>query len=470
MDSANHIRRTTGAGPRPMAGPATAGPAQHMGFPRHQAASGAVATASSGALLALFMATIVTPMAFDVGGLRLDLFRLYVMLALLPCLILLATNRKGPFVISDLFMVAFGLLVVATIFAHEGTAKLAYASISGIEYVGGYLVGRVLIRNAGDYRTFIRYFVIALAILTPFALIENVTDNNILADLFPKPDDAGPPDQNEKRLGLYRATSVFPHPILFGVFSSIAVANVYYIYRGRLMRLLPRLGIVLVALFSSLSSAPYLAAGVQGLLILWDKIMRGRWYLLLGIVAFVFVFLSLASNRGPIIIFIETLTLNPRTAWWRVHIWNFGLQNVLENPIFGLGLGDWKRPAWLAETVDNFWLLMAMRHGIPGFAMVAIAILLHIVAIVRTRIENPDIRVVRTAYTVGLVGMIFTLCTVHVWASMAVFVMFYIGAGSFIYTDPGVTAPVAGATPPASAAPSRTGLAFSRFSTEHRRR
>ena len=40
----------------------------------------------------------------------------------------------------------------------------------------------------------------------------------------------------------------------------------------------------------------------------------------------------------------------------------------------------------------------------------------------------------RRGYVIALVGLAITLCTVHAWGATFVFVMFYIGAGSWIFT------------------------------------
>ena len=68
---------------------------------------------------------------------------------------------------------------------------------------------------------------------------------------------------------------------------------------------------------------------LQFCLIGWDRISGGRWKLLIGIAVILYVFLSVASNRGPLIIFIDTLTFSQGTAWTRVAQWEFGGAEVL---------------------------------------------------------------------------------------------------------------------------------------------
>ena len=109
------------------------------------------------------------------------------------------------------------------------------------------------------------------------------------------------------------------------------------------------------------------------------------------------------------------------------------MENVMGSPIFGIGLNDWARPSWMhSGSFDNFWLLQAMRYGIPSFVFLALAIAASIWSITRAQGLSFGQKQCRTAYMVALTGLLFTLATVHVWGSTSVFFMFYIGAGVWI--------------------------------------
>ena len=109
------------------------------------------------------------------------------------------------------------------------------------------------------------------------------------------------------------------------------------------------------------------------------------------------------------------------------------MENVMGSPIFGIGLNDWVRPSWMhSGSFDNFWLLQAMRYGIPSFVFLALGIAASIWSITRAQGLSFGQKQCRTAYMVALTGLLFTLATVHVWGSTSVFFMFYIGAGVWI--------------------------------------
>ena len=107
----------------------------------------------------------------------------------------------------------------------------------------------------------------------------------------------------------------------------------------------------------------------------------------------------------------------------------------MNHPFMGIGLNEWERPEWLASTVDNLWLLIAMRHGLPCFGFLALAIGLHIFAISRRHDLSPDAQLIRKGYIITLAGLIFTLSTVFIWEAMNVMAMFFIGAGAFLYAS-----------------------------------
>jgi len=385
-------------------------------------------------LIALFILSLLIPIRPEIAGLRLDPYRLLLLIMFVPLLVKLFSGRAGYFTSSDGFLILFMLWSMFIYLFHHGVEKLAYALITNIEILGGYLAGRLLIRSDIDYRRFIRFFMIALLLMFPLAVFELITFRIPISEMFGKFTTVIPKSM-DARYGLSRVQGPFPHAIHFGLFCSVTVANIYYLYSGSMSRVLPLMGLALSMVAMSLSSAPLLAALLQIMIIIWGKLTGRRWRLLIILTVSAYVIIDLLSNRGPIIILIETMTINSRTGWWRVHIWNYGSQSVLNHPFFGIGLNDWVRPYWLDVTVDNFWLVIAMRFGFPGIILFALALAIHIYRIVRLKTLNAAQKALRTGYIVSLTGILFTLSTVHLWDAMNVVIMFYIGAGAFLYTS-----------------------------------
>jgi O-antigen ligase len=166
--------------------------------------------------------------------------------------------------------------------------------------------------------------------------------------------------------------------------------------------------------------------------------VRARWKLLIVLLVVSYAIVDVLSNRTPFEVFISYMTFNAHTAYWRVHIWNFGVDNVLAHPIFGLGLHDWARPSWMhSPSVDNFWLLNAMRYGIPGLVLIA-ALYLYSVRTVGKGIpgaQGEDQQLRALAFSLISIGV--GICTVHLWGGTYTFFMFLLGAGLFGAASPG---------------------------------
>ena len=165
--------------------------------------------------------------------------------------------------------------------------------------------------------------------------------------------------------------------------------------------------------------------------------MPAKWPILGGIVVFCFIIVDLFSNRTPFEVFISYLTFDSHTSYWRVLIFKFGMENVWAHPWFGLGLGDWARPDWMyTSSVDNFWLLMAMRHGILGFVLIFSFCMTVLIALMRTKPVKESVQMHRRALVYSFVGLFVAICTVHLWSATYVFMMFMLGAGGWFSDVP----------------------------------
>jgi hypothetical protein len=386
--------------------------------------------ATSALMIVLFIIALLPPVYFSIGGTILSLSRIFLLFAILPLLIRLIAAQAGRLMFTDYLMMLYCAWIAITYTYHYGLNRIALSGITIIEQMGAYLVGRVLIRNVTDYMIFIRTFFIALLVLFPFAIFELFTGRNIWAALFdPIFSVHQKPGSAYGRMGLERVLSGFEHPILYGLFCSLGVANFFYVYQTKLYKAFAMLVFAAGMTFMSLSSAPLMAVGSQVLMITWDKVTKGRWILLVVLVIAAYVTIDVLSNRTPVTILISTLTFNPLSAWVRVAIWDYGSAAVLANPIMGIGLEDWPRAAWVTSSVDNFWLLISMRHGLPAIVLLLGALAFHLAAILRAKNLSPTLVRYRTGYVLALLCLYFTLCTVHIWGGMSSFVFFYIGAG-----------------------------------------
>lgn len=383
------------------------------------AAQTGTGTQGTGFVLAVFFLAFFLPVGGEVLGMSIYPLRAVVLILFIPFMARLMLGQAGRWTMPDSLITAFSVWIMVTLVYHHGVERLPYGAVLAVEALGGYAIGRVVIRNSADYRKFINFFLITLLIMIIPAFLEF----------------ANPGPGSMVRWGFARVQLNFPHEILYGLFCSMAVANSYYLYRANKVQLLSAMGIALSTTVMSLSSAPLLAMVLQLGMILWDKVMGGRWKLFAWLALTSYVFLELFTSRGAVVFLINKVTFSPQTGYMRLHIWTYGKAAVLDNPIFGIGLNDWPRPTWLTSSVDNFWLLTSMRHGLPAILLLLGALSLHIVLILQAKNLDSSRQTIRVAYLVTLLGLMFTLCTVHIWNELVVFVMFYLGAGAFLYTS-----------------------------------
>lgn len=394
-------------------------------------------------LPAILMLSIVTPIILNLGGLSLNPSRLVLVLVFLPVFGFWASGKAGQIRTADIMVLLCAIWTIIAMLAVEGMGRLQYASVVAIEMLCPYLIARYAIRSEAQYAALIRFLRWIAIFLAPAAIVEALTTKRpyvMLLDpvfkVFGKAD-------YEFRFGMSRAQVVFEHPILYGVYVATFCAPVYMLARAQgrspLMALI-FVAPVLVATFFSLSTGAYLGLILQMLLIGWGFMMRkvpSRWTIITTLALIAYIIVDLISNRSPFEVFISYLTFNSSTSYARVLIFEYGIQNVWARPLFGMGLKDWDRPEWMFHSsVDNFWLLMAMRYGIPGFVFIAVAFAAVIAAMTRARPASPAARLYRDGHVFSLVGLIISICTVHLWGATFVFMMFMLGAGMWVANAP----------------------------------
>lgn len=338
-----------------------------------------------------------------------------------------------------------------------------------IDTLGAYLLGRCYIRTPEAFYATVRLLFWLAIILLPFAVYEAVTGEAIIITLFSKIGATYPDHWMQKRMNLDRVQGPFPHPIHFGVFVLSLVGVSYYVLgysRPWITRSFRAVIITLTGAFC-LSSGPLVSVMSQLNMIVWDGMMksvRQRWYILLGLSAVGFVIVDMISNRTPFHVVASYLAFNSSTAYGRIMIWEWGTKNIFDNPIFGIGLNDWERAWFMTESVDMFWILPAMMHGIPIWILWFMLFFSIIFAIAYRANLGERISWYRTGYLITMFGMFMVGWTVHFWTHTYVFFVFLLAAGIWFcdHEEQSLT-PERQATPV-----DRKTLAYSRFAPRAR--
>ena len=394
-----------------------------------------VSTASSNRLLIILLVlSFVMPFFFFLGGLRLSMYRIYLIVLALPVLTWWINGTSGRIRLPDLLVIVACFWMMGALFTNHGVAtQWEFTGILMVETLIPYLLARVLIRNLTSFRTFVWWYFAVVLVMLPFAIIENKTGDPILIDLFSGIFNVYRDVAQEPRLGLERAQVTMPHPILFGVFCAPAFALSWYALspEGSLFKKARRPFVVGAAVFSSLSSGAFLGILLQALLIAWDEILKrfkNRWTVLIVTCSVIFIVLELAANRNAFEIIASELTFSSGTAWNRINIYRNAIDDIYRNPVLGIGLGYWTRPSWLRASVDNFWLLIALRYGIPTWFLLTFSTVIICWKAAIAPLTGAH-ALIRRGYLIAFISMSISAFTVHLWDASYCMFMFLLGAG-----------------------------------------
>ena len=389
-------------------------------------------------VILLLLLALINPMVLDLGPLRLSVYRVVLLLAFIPVLFHFLSKKAGGIRFADVCVILICIWSsLSFIVIHGAGAAIQPIGILFAETLGAYLIGRCFIRGPEAFFQFYRLLFIIAVLVTPFAAYEAVTGTNLFLELFGKFGKVYANTPKPRRLGLDRVQGPFVHPIHWGVFFGALIGVTFYVVSygksvfGRGARTLHAAGIGALAL----SSGPLMALVAQVIFIAWDKALkqvRTRWYILAGLSLVAYVVVDLISNRNPFAVFISYAAFSTETAYNRLIIWEHGTRSIFNNPLFGVGYGYWVRPEWMSPSVDMFWIVGGLRHGIVVWMLWLLLFGQIFFQTAYARITNPKIQAYRTGYLSSLFGLFMAGWTVHYWDATLVFFMLVLSSGLWI--------------------------------------
>ena len=389
----------------------------------------------------LYMLFVVLPVHFNAGPLALTGLRALLLVMIVPLTVNLLLGKYGKLLWTDILFFVHLLWAGLALGLNNPDEAVEFFGSVLIEFMGGYILARAYIRSAADFVALCRLFFFLVICTLPFAVLEAQTGRATIPALIRSIPSLGSVqdfhnDLAGMRFGLNRTQVVFVHPIHYGLYCSVAFALAFVSFKGiysDLKRIMITL-LIMMCVFFSLSSGALLAVVLQIVLILWAWFfnpVKFRWMLLMAFMIVTYIVVDLLSNRTPLRVFLTYATFSAHNGYWRYLIFEWGMVNVRANPIFGLGLNDWVRPHFMnSGSMDNFWLLNAVRYGIPGFAALFLGYVLAIWKIGRVPFKaKSQIWYIRRGWMFAFLGLSFTLATVHVWGTIFSFTFFLFGAG-----------------------------------------
>lgn len=399
--------------------------------------SGGAAPRRLSPVIKLFLIGLMIPWIVPMGPLNLSAYRIVLIVALLPCIAMWAQGKVGPVRIADIGLHLYSIWAALALAVIHGIGPaLQSGGMLFIEGTGAYLLARCYIRTAGDFRSMIIFVIKLMMCLLPFVLYEWMTGEKPLLVAFGTIFPTVEVTKMVPRMGLWRVQGPFSHSILFGVFCGSMLSLTSLVASKK-----PSTRALLVCLVGgtavlSMSSAPIAGVAFQIALLTWNRVLRNfrsRWKLL-WVLAFIgYLVVEFGSNQTPVQFYVSHFTFEQQTGWYRIWIWDYGSASVSNHPLFGIGLGDWARPNWMAsDSVDNFWLLTAMRYGFPAFLLMSLSWLSLWIAVARRKGLDRTLRSYRTAYLICMATFVFVGSTVHFWGATYSWFFFLGGSGVWL--------------------------------------
>lgn len=305
------------------------------------------------------------------------------------------------------------------------------ASVAHIADIGlAYFFARAVFNDTRDLRMFLLLMLPGLFLSGVILMVEAVTYQHIIQGFFSSITGNGIDYQSSPRMGLMRAQGSFAHPIQAGVF----LASFLSLYWLAGFKFWVKISGALAAMlsFATVSSVTLLALafGIALLVYHWltELVVNITWRLLF-IFSGLFIFAAeIGTSSGTFGLLIRFGSLNAVSAYARINIWKYGSENVAQNPWFGLGYADWDRPIWMVDSVDNYWLLTAMRFGIPAVFFLGLAAFLAIMMLMRRTMTSSYVEA-RFERGVAIATGIFTLSIVSasIWLQPQVWYFMLLG-------------------------------------------
>ena len=371
-------------------------------------------------------------LSFYLGPLFMTPTRVFLMVTAVPLIVILFTREK--LMAIDFLLMAYVMWVVLAFLVKRGTGGLEAAGQSFLEATVSYLVARLFFKEAGQVVRYIMVISLTIFVLGLLAIPEAIGHTRYLHDIPKMLTGISYVMQDDLRLGLLRAASTFENPILFGLYCATFLSLVWYSTYGLGIRLALGAGIVM-ATGLSLSSAPMLLLVLQIVLIAAEhatrRIKRRAFYIVVGVLAAV-AFIETFSNSGVAGLIASHLTFNPSTAYYRLLQWRFSIDDVMANPFFGINFENWTRPYWLTDSIDNNWLLLAMRSGLPAVMLLFAGLALLAYRLYRRRktMRDPVLKSLMLGWIIGMSALFLGAWTVALFGKMTSAMFFLIGLGA----------------------------------------
>lgn len=387
-----------------------------------------------------FLLVMMLPhtIAFYAGPVLITSFRLVMIILAVPIIIKL-TGKQVKMATPDFLLLAFSAWTVLCIMINYpgGGADVEKAGQFLLEVTLPFLLARAFFSDLAQIEKVIKILFVITAIALVLAIPEAVSHQKPIIELTSKITGIGLGfyyDGTDIRMGLRRAQAFFENPILYGIFCATGASLIWYTEQRMPVRL-AKLVVIAAATFFSASSAPLLLMMTQFLMIAIEtatRNMRNRVAIITVTASTFFLALQVFTKSGPLGIIINYMTFNQASSYARVLIWNWGMQNIVKHPIFGLIVEDWERAPFMGVSIDNFWIFTGIISGFVGWGLLIFTVIAVFRRFNRIPIKQLAPREVnlRRAWSIMMLAFAFTGFSVMFFGKLQPYFYFMLGLGS----------------------------------------
>jgi len=394
-------------------------------------------------LAILFVISIFIPVEFHylLGSLRVESYRIVLGLALVVSIINIKQVLERADIVDILLVTFMALASASLVYNHGIKDGLESSGILAIEVLGSFYLARLFITTPKRFYYVNMGFITILAGVVIFSLYEAFAQHRILHEWATKITGNNSLDYRLYthyyiRAGIMRTTNLFAHPILYGtigaIFFPFAISLV--VYRFNVKNALKATAL-LIGMVTTLSSAPLLSVAFQaGAAVLahnWQGAKR-MWSALIFFSFAGFLLINALSNRGFFAILISYLTFNPVTGYYRMLQWEHSMDDIADNLVMGIGLHDWSRPEWMGSSIDSFWLLVTMQHGVfAGFILLVCCFIAVFKVLGTLHKHNPAVKWMVSSWVMASMALILIGFTVDYFGKIQPMFFFVLGSISW---------------------------------------
>lgn len=384
------------------------------------------------ALIMFWALLLPAGLALKFGDIVIPPYRL-VAIGMAPFALISMAKRHLRFVLPDYLIILGGIYgVLASFMSLPLERSVQFGGSFAIDTLGTFFIGRAYLTTPARLRLFLSKALPGVILIGAILAFESISHRLVIAPFFPTRGTMI--NLYEVRMGLLRARATFPHSIAAGFFMT-SMLPLYYLSGLEFRKRWTGVAMSLFAVFT-VSSSAFLTLLLTAFFLAYKAFFnfvlrqREKMYYLLGAFAAVWVALDAFTGRGAARTFIQYFALNVSSGYYRIQIWTYGTASVANHMWFGIGDGRMARARWMiVETIDNHWLMVAVRYGLPTAVLIGAGI---VAGIWRCGVRSRELNIRDQGTTMGAILALTTsgvvAWTAALWANNIAWFMMIAGA------------------------------------------